>query len=223
MLRSNAGKARISIVWMVTVGVLFLVALVFAFLTQSDLTAERENVAAANAQAAQATSQVETVMAERRNISTVLGWYDRDSKDQQSNPEAAKKALEDLRGTFPDLGAAERDFESAIPKIIAAYDERGRKHAELETRIKGLESELSAAQAARDQVASEKDATIASLRQQMADEQKNAEQRVAELESRIEQSRTQLTERDGEVRKARDEAGQEKRRFDAQKAIDDAR
>jgi hypothetical protein len=223
MLRSTAGKARISIVWMVTVGVLFLVALVFAFISQSDLTTERDNVVAAQAQAAQMTTQVEELLKERRDISTVLGWYDRQSADQQANPEAAKKALDELKSTFPDLGAAEKDFESALPKILAAYNERGRKVAELDTRIKGLESELGAAQSATSQVSSEKDATIASLRQQMADEQKNAEQRVQELEGRIEQSRTQLAERDAEVRKARDEANVEKRRFDSQKAIDDAR
>lgn len=223
MLRRNAGKARISIVWMVTVGVLFLVALVFAFIAQSDLSTERDNVVAARADAAQMTTQVEALLAERRNLSTVLGWYDRQSADQQADPEAAKKALDELKSTFPDLGAAEKDFESAIPKILAAFNERARKLAELETRSKGLESELTAAQAATAEVGSEKDTTIAGLRQQMADEQKNAEQRIQELESRIEQARTQLAERDGEVRKARDEAGLEKRRFDAQKAIDDAR
>ncbi len=223
MLRSNAGKARISIVWMIAVGVLFLVAILFAFIAQGDLTQEKENVVTARADAAKMTAQVEQMAEVRRNLSTVLGWYDRTSADPQGDPVAAKKALEDLKSTFPDLGAAEPDYETALPKILAAFADRGRKNAELETRIKGLESELAAAQTATSQVSSEKDTTIAGLRQQMADEQKNAEQRVAELESRLEQGRGQLTERDGEVRKAREDAALEKRRFDQQKAIDDAR
>lgn len=223
MLRSTAGKARISIVWMITVGVLFLGAVLFAFLAQSDLTAEKVNVVAANQRAADMTAQVETLAGERRMLSTLLGWYDRQSADPQADPEAARKGLEDLKGTFPDLGAAEKDFETAMPKILAAFADRGRKNAELETRIKGLESELAAAQAGAAQITSEKDATIAGLRQQMADEQTNAEQRVAELEGRLEQSRTQLSERDGEVRKTREDAALEKRRSEQQKAIDDAR
>lgn len=223
MLRSNAGKARISIVWMVTVGVLFLVALVFAFISQSDLSTERDNVVDAQAKATEMTNQVEGLLRERRDLSTLLGWYDRESADPQTKLDVARKGLEDLRTTFPDLGAAEKDFETALQKLPPAFADRGRKIAELETRVKGLESELSAAQASRDQIAAEKDATIASLRQQAADEQKNAEQRVQELEGRLEQARTQLAERDGEVRKAREEAGLDKRRFDAQKAIDDAR
>jgi len=223
MLRSNAGKARISIVWMITVGVLFLVALVFAFISQGDLSTERKNVADARAEAVQIRTELEGLLAERRDISTVLGWYDRQSADPQASPAEAKKALEDLKSTFPDLGAAEKDFESSLPKILAAYNERARKIAELETRIKGLESEVASAQTAAAQIGSDKDATIASLRQQMADEQKNAEARVQELEARFEQSRTQVAERDGELRKVREDSVTERRRFEAQKAIDDAR
>jgi len=223
MVRSNAGKARISIVWMVTVGVLFLVSILFAFISQGELTTEKENVVAAREDAAKMQAEVEVLAEARRNLSTALGWYDRTSADPQADPEAAKKALEDLKTTFPDLGAAEKDFELAIPKILAAFNERGRKHAELETRIKGLESELAAAQASAAQIASEKDQTIATLRGQMADEQKNAEARVQELEGRLEQTRTQVTDRDAELRQVRENSGLERRKFEQQKAIDDAR
>lgn len=223
MLRSNAGKARISIAWMIAVGVLFLVAIVFAFIAQSEVTREKENVVAANQSVTEMAARVEKLADERRNLSTVLGWYDRASADPQADPVAARKVLEDLKSSFPDLGAAEKDFETSLPKILAAFADRGRKNAELETRIKGLESELAAAQAAAAQIAADKDGTIAGLRQQMADEQKNAEQRVAELEGRLEQGRSQLSERDAEVRKAREEAALDRRRFDQQKAIDDAR
>lgn len=223
MVRRNAGKARISIVWMVAVGVLFLVAVAFAFITQSDLTREKESLASTQADLVNVTAQVEELAENRRNLSTVLGWYDRQSADPQADPEAARKALEDLKSTFPDLGAAEKDIESALPKILAAFADLGRKRAELETRLKGLESELSAAQGAVAQITSEKDTVIAGLRQQMADEQKNAEQRVQELEQRMDQVRTQLSDRDNEVRKARDEAGLDRRKFEQEKAISEAR
>ncbi len=224
MVRSNAGKARIGIVWMVVVGILFLIAATLAFVTQSDLETEKGRVTTAEVQLAEKVAEVAKLVEERRNLSIVLGWYVRDSDSAaQADPEAARKALEDLKGTFPDIGAAEKDFEKALEKIVAAYDQRGGKLAELETRIKGLESELSAAQAATAQIGADKDSTIAGLRQQMADEQKNAEQNKQELESRLEQARGQVAERDGEVRKTREDAGADKRRAEQQKAIDDAR
>src|SRR6185503_5365091 len=146
MVRSNAGKARIGIVWLVVVGVLFLIAGTLAFVTQSDLETEKGRVTTAEAQLSEKVAEVAKLVEERKNLSTVLGWYPRESESTaQSDPEAARKALDDLKTTFPDIGAAEKDFEKALEKIVAAYDQRGSKLAELETRIKGLESELSAA------------------------------------------------------------------------------
>jgi hypothetical protein len=223
MLRSNAGKARISIVWMVTVGVLFLVAIVFAFIAQSDLTAERERVALAQAEEQRMEDELAAEADVRRDVSTVLGFVPEVTADPRSDLEKAKAKLEELKATFPDLGAAEKSFETAIPKIVAAYNARGQQIAELETRIKGLESELAAAQSATAEIGTEKDATIAGLRQQMADEQTNAEARVTELEGLLEQTRTQLSERDGELRKAREDSVAQRRGFESQKAIDDAR
>jgi hypothetical protein len=223
MVRSNAGKARISIVWMVTVGVLFLVAIFFAYIAQSDLTNERKAVADAVAARDSMATQLEQELEVRRNISTVLGWYARDTADPAADPAAAAKALEELRATFPDIGAAEKDFETALPKILAAYSARGAKIAELETRIKGLSSEVSSAQAATTQVTSEKDSTISGLRQQVADETKNAQSREQELEGRLEQLRQQLAERDGELRKAREDGVLAQREAARIKAIDAAR
>jgi hypothetical protein len=223
MLRSNAGKARISIVWMVTVGVLFLVAILFAFIAQNDLQTETAKVETANAAVAQMTAQVDELAEDRRNLSTALGWYDRSSADPQADAAAAKGALEELKTTFTGLGAAEPDFETSLPKILAAYNDRARTIAELETRIKGLESEVSTAKAATAQVTGDKDGTISGLRQQMADEKTNADQRVSELQDRLDQTRSQLADRDSEVRSVRDVAAQDKRRSEGQKAIDDAR
>ena len=223
MVRSTAGKARISIVWMVTVGVLFLVAIFFAYIAQSELTAEQDLKNAAVQAAAAKQTELDQTVELRRNLSTVLGWYDRTSADPSADPEAAKKALEELKATFPDLGASEKDFENSLPKILAAFSARGAKIAELETRIKGLESEVSSAQTAANQISSEKDSTIAGLRTQIADETKNAQQREQELEGRLEQLRTQLSERDGELRKTREDAALALREAGKVKAIDDAR
>jgi hypothetical protein len=223
MVRSTAGKARISIVWMVTVGVLFLVAVFFAYVSQSDLTTERKAVADAQTARLEAATKLEEQLRLSRSISTVLGWYDRAATDSQTDPAAAQKALEELRATYSDLGAAEKDFESALPKILAAYSARGAKIAELETRVKGLTSEVSSAQAAVTQVTSEKDSTISDLRKQVADETNNAKSREQELEGRLEQMRTQLSERDGELRKVREDAALAVREAGRVKAIDDAR
>lgn len=215
----TAGKARISIVWMVTVGVLFLVAIFFAFIAQSDLTKERERVVEADTARVEMTEKLTAEQEVRRNLSTAIGWFDRESADPSADPDKIKKGLEDLKSTFTDLGAAEKDYELAIPKILAAYAERGRQIAELQTRVNSLQSEVSAAQSATAQVTSDKDGTITGLRQQVADEQRNAQDREKELEGRLEALRGQVADRDSELRKVREEAATTKRSHEERERI----
>jgi septal ring factor EnvC (AmiA/AmiB activator) len=219
VLSSTAGKARISIVWMVTVGVLFLAAVFFAFIAQSELTKERERVAAANQSAADMTEKLTAEQEVRRNLSTAIGWYDTESADPLADVEGIQKGLADLKSTFTDLGPAEKTYDKAIPKILAAYAERGRQIAELQTRNNSLQSEVSAAQQATAQVTSDKDGVISGLRQQVADEQNNAKNREQELEGRLEALRTQVADRDSELRRVREEAAATKRAHDERERI----
>lgn len=219
MKRSNRGAARISAVWMISVGVLFLAALAFGFITQGDLSAEKKASESARISQADAEARFEKANEVKRNVSQALGWYDRESADPESDVAAAKQALEDLRTTFTDLGPTDKDFETAIPKIVAAYNQRGRKISELEARIQTLQNEVSTAQATTAQVQQDKDQLIASLQQQLADEQQNAAQRQSEVEGRLTTAQDQLSERDAELRRVRGEMAQLARDFDAERRV----
>jgi hypothetical protein len=153
----------------------------------------------------------------RRNITTAVGWYDRESADPRTDPAAVASALEDLRATFSDLGEADKDFETAVPKVVAAFNQRGRKIAELESRVQTLESQLQVANSTVAQVTSEKDKLIAELRQQSADEQQNAASRESDLQARLDAATAQVSERDLELRQARAE-GQRVERAGEQEA-----
>src|SRR5262245_13551851 len=81
MTLSNRGAARVGVVWLVVVGVLMLVAITFAAVTQSDLTKARQAVADANKAKDDAVKELETANTTRRDLSQLLGWYDRESAD----------------------------------------------------------------------------------------------------------------------------------------------
>jgi hypothetical protein len=219
MKRSNRGAARISAVWMISVGVLFLAALAFGFIAQSDLTAEKDKVDSARVAKTDAEARFETVNEVKRDVSEILGWYDRESADPSADAVAATQALEDLRSTFTDLGPTETDYESALPKITAAYNQRGRKVSELETRIQTLQGELTSAQGTTAQVQADKDQLIGNLNQQLADEQQNAAQRQSELEDRLSTAQDQLSERDAELRKVRTDMASAARDYDSEKRV----
>ena len=167
MVRSTDGKARVSVAWLVVVGMLFLAALVMAYFAQTDLNAERKLNGDKEVALKTENDQLEGERKLRRDISLQLGWYLRtDLADPKSSPDGAKKALDDLRTTFPDMGASDKDFETAIPRILTAVTERDRQIGDLQSKIKSLESERDAAKKATTDVTTEKDGTINGLRQE---------------------------------------------------------
>ena len=219
MTRSKRGAARISAVWLISVGVLFLAALAFGFIAQGDLSAERGQRVNAEDAEAKADALLDGANDLKRNISQVLGWYDRASADPVTDVEAARSALEDLRATFLDLSATEADFETALPKIVAAYEARGTKTGELEQRVQSLTNDVQTAQSAQARIQADKDQVIADLRQQLADEQQNAAQRQSELEDRLSAAQDQVSERDAELRQSRSDLQTLARDFDSQKKV----
>ena len=213
-MRSKRGAARVSAVWMITVGVLFLAALAFAFIASSDLSKAKDARATAESNAAEAVASREELNERKRNISSVLGWYDRENVDTESDPAAAQAALAELRTTFSDLTESDADFQTALPKVVAAYTARGRKVAELETRIQGLEADVTAANASVATIQTDKDKLISDLRQELEDEKQNAAQRESELQARLDTANEELSTRDSELRQTRAEMAELTRGFE---------
>ena len=220
---SNRGAARVSAIWLIVAGVLFLVAVAFGFIAQGDMTTAEKSRDTAIADKAEAETRWEEAQEVRRNVSVLLGWYDRESADQSTDVEEAKKGLEDLKSTFSDLTDSDADFQSVLPKMVAAYNERGRKIAELEGQIQTLQAEVSSANSAATQVASQKDETISGLRQELADQKSAAESRESELNDRLSTAQDQVSERDQEVRNLRVASANEKRQLEDTVKLKDAR
>ena len=217
--RSRRGAARVSAVWLISVGVVTLAALAFGFISQSEVTAARELEAKAKDASTEATTAADELREVKRNLSTTLGWYDRTNVDPVSDPEAAKSAIADLQSTFSDLTDTDKDFETVLPKVISAYNTRGTENGTLRTRIESLEGELTSARASLASVEGAKDATITQLRGQLADEQQSAQQRQSELEDRLGGVQGQLADRDAELRTLRSEVSDKERNWDQERKV----
>jgi hypothetical protein len=224
MTLSNRGAARVGVVWLVVVGVLMLVSLAFAFLTQSDLNKERKKALDANAAKLAAEAQSQASSQARRDLSQLVGWYDRESADQATNLEAARAYFEStLKEKFGEDLKAEKDFENALSKVLASYDERGRQIGDLQRRSEGLVGEAQAAQKTLADIQQQKDQTIRELRTQLADEQQKATRRQQELEERLAAQQKLVADRDAEVRSVRDEKEAAERAWMREKSVYEAR
>ncbi|MEX1025166.1 MAG: hypothetical protein WD226_08830 [Planctomycetota bacterium] len=202
-LPSNRGAARVSAVWIIVLVVLFLAGLAFAFIAQSDMTAQRERADQAIRAAAAADAKREAQFGVTRAISLALGFYDEDSAETTADPELALAALEDFKRAFPDLGSSVTNFGQAVQPIINAHAQRGLKLAELEGRIASLEGELAQARVATTEIGREKDTLIADLRSQISDLEENAARRQSELEDRLATANEANTNLDLTVRETR--------------------
>ncbi len=220
---SNRGAARVSAVWLIVASVLVLVALAFGFIAQSDMATAQKSRDDAVSKSAEAETRWESAQEVRRNVSVVLGWYDRESADQSTDVTEATSALEGLKSTFSDLTASDVDFQGVLPKITAAYNERGRKIAELEGQIQTLQAEVQSANSAAVDVASQNDDTIKTLRQDLADQKSAADSRESELTDRLSTAQDQVSERDNEVRNLRVASANEKRGLEEVVRLKDAR
>ncbi|MEM7310373.1 MAG: hypothetical protein AAF682_27095 [Planctomycetota bacterium] len=217
MLRSNRGAARVSIMWIITAGVLFLAAVVFAFVASSDLAKEREAKDRAIQDKLDAEQLATTASQYARSLSEAVGWYDADSADPRADIEALGSAIADLRDTFPDLAAEDNDFQKVLPKIKASFNAKNRELADRQTRIQSLQSELTVKDGTVSSVTSEKDARIAALTQQLADETQTAATRNEELETRLMAADQKASDRDLDFRRSQNDIANQSRDFDKER------
>ncbi len=223
ILRPNSGVARISAIWMIVVIVLFLAAVGFAFVASSDRASERKAKEDARVEEQKATTTADVEANKRRDVTTVLGWYDRESADPDCDLAAARDGLERFREAFSDLGDSNDTYESVITPIIAAFTAQATQIGELQRRITSLENEVQVATGNVQTVTREKDDLIGGLRTQIADDEQRANQRQQEIEDRLSDSQSQTAERDLELRNARSELSAAQRDWDLEQARLEAR
>jgi len=211
------GAARVSITWLISLIVLFLVSLAFGYIGYSEAQKARDGEQAALAEAAKKDELAESDAGAVIEISKAVGWYDTTTATPRTDPAAVASALEDLKATFPDLGDDIVDLAAALPAVKAAYAKRGQEIATLNDSIATLKSENATMVQSLQDVARQKDAEIANLRTQLQDDAASSTQKQSELEGRIASLNTQRNDLDAQVRTLRGEMADLQRKHDAER------
>jgi hypothetical protein len=217
MLRSNRGVARVSVTWLVVVGLLFIGALAFAFVASSGQATERDLKETALREKTEAETRAEEAAAAARSVSKSLGWIDEESTDPRSKLDLVTEELTTLRGVFTDLTEQDDRVDEILPKVREAYDARQRQIAELDARIKELEAEAATREKTITDITAQKDEKIADLERQLADETQTAATRSAELERKVASLEQQFSDRDQDFRRLQNEAATTTRDRDREK------
>jgi hypothetical protein len=216
MVSSKRGAAQVSLVWIITFGVIALASIFFGYVSQDDRAKMRDQLADAE----QAKTEAETLFQERadtiRAISVAAGGYDRASASPETDPQALRDALETFRTTFAEIDSTVENVVDALPSAAQAYRSKLDELSAREAEIQSLRSELSTARKQRTTDVAAKDEEIRRLSNQLSDEKANARDREDELEKRLGQANAQSNDLDQEVRQlerrieevTRDYAGQ---------------
>ncbi len=185
MTRSTRGAARISIVWMITVLVLFFVSLAFAFIATQDLTAAEKNVISAKAEVEEATARFNAEADIARDQTFATGWFDAEAADPRMDLDAMKKSLEGLKDDFGITDASPKTFQDHLAPAIKAYKRATAELEEKRNRITTLEGELAQARRTESDITNAKNAELAALRQQLSDEADKFQRNQADNAKRL--------------------------------------
>jgi uncharacterized protein YlxW (UPF0749 family) len=213
--RPTGGAARVSMAWMIAVIMLFLIAIVVAFMAYDEGQKLKEESARLKAQAAEADTNRQKESNELTTLSNQVGWFDKSGGRERTNLTAMAADVATLKATFPEIGASVTNLQDALPIVIQAYTARGREIATLNDAKNALESEKRTLDQSLHETLRDKDTQIANLQRQLDDANANATQKQAELEGRVAALRTQNSDLDAQLRTQRATTDANERKYKA--------
>lgn len=205
MSSAKRGAAQVSVVWVITFGVIALAAIFFGYVAQDDRALMRDAMVEAEATEAAAEAKFLQAQDELREISRAFGFYDRTSAAVEADVETAQAALDQFKRTFTEAGELEGDFETVLPVAVTMYERKVAELANASGEIQRLQSELSTVKQQRVSDLAAKDDEIDRLGNQLRDEQSNASERADELQRRVAQASSQADDLDQQVRQLQEE------------------
>lgn len=196
----RAGAARVSIIWLITLIILFFLALGFGYVGFEEAQKEREAALRARADAEAANQRFQADADHIIAVSDLTGFYDTEAATPRARPEAITAALDDLRGSFPDMGPEVDELAKALPIMKQAYAAKLQEIAALKSSIDTLKSEQSTMNTTLRETIAQKDEEISKLNKQLTDDSANASSKQSELEERIAALNTQRNDLDAQLR-----------------------
>jgi archaellum component FlaC len=201
--------------WMISVGVVALLALVFAFITDGDLSTANQAKDRAEAE----TEVAKQAMVDESNIriaiSNAVGWTG-GAADAKTDLEALADAQQLLRDNFNDLADADKTFEAMVPKVVAEVNKYRQAASAAETAAKTARTEADQARSTLGTVTSDKDSTIQAQKASMADLQASFDETEGNLSQQLSTSNDRVRELEEEVASLKADARRVARDFRGQ-------
>lgn len=197
MNSSTRGAAKVSIMWMISVGVVALVALVLAITANGDVTTAREATSSAEAARDAARAERTASITKYAELARSVGWNGADGVGD-TNLEAMSDAKQLLRDNF-DLDESDQTFQDMVPKLVAEVNKYRKMAADAEAAAAAARQSQDQARADLSQVTSQKDATIDEQKKALSDAQQGFDDIESNLSSQLSDANDRVRELEEEV------------------------
>ncbi|MHC4893804.1 MAG: hypothetical protein ACYTFV_10670 [Planctomycetota bacterium] len=216
MVSTKRGAAQIGLIWIISFGVIALVAIFFGYVAQDDRAMMRDQLAEAEDAAQTAEDEMLAERDKVREISTAAGGYDRTSASAESDPQALRDALDTFRQTFTQVDSNVDNVVDALLPAAQAYRTKLDELANKEGEVQRLQSEVATLRQQRQSDVAAKDDEIQRLASQLSDEQANASDREDELNRRLGIANAESNDLDQQVRQLEERIEELTRGYDSE-------
>jgi len=203
---STRGAARVSIMWLISIGIVALGALAFAFALNGDLEAANQAKATAENEATVARETLADANAKRIDLSNLVGFIGDTGLNAQTDHTALLDGYQLLRDNYDDISDQDATFEAMVGKLVAELNAARAARATAEGARDQAKAGATTARASLSTVTSDKDSVIQGQKAEMADLQSNFDETEGTLSSNLSSSQDRVRELEEEVASLKAEA-----------------
>jgi len=184
--------------WLISIGVVAILALAFAFLTNGDLATQEELRKQAEASEATAMTDLIDARQERRDISQAVG-HAGEGPNYKVDLAALEASYQQLRDNFDDVTDQDATFADMVPKMIGELNAARQARATAEQARDAAQADASSARSSLSSVTSDKDDVISRQKSEMADLQSQFDETEGTLISNLNDSQDRVRELEDEI------------------------
>lgn len=190
---------------MISVIVMFFVALAFAFITNQDLESAKNALSEAQTAEAEAKERLLDEVGQFSTVCEKVGWTGEDSGRPRTDIDAMELNLQGLRDALGITDGTVSTVQGLLPLIVAKHDSISKELQTARGRLKTLNDELASERSSLADVTRAKDAELAQLRQQIIDDRQKADDQESDLTQRIARANQLTGAAEAETSRIKDE------------------
>ena len=201
MSQNNRGAAQVSLMWVIALAVIVLLSAGFGYIQNDNYTKSEEKRTSAVSELEAERAKTVAATTARAEDFQVLGFASEDGST------VSREAMNTWKNEFVtrlalDAGSVTK-IEDLSGPVFAQYDEVVGQRDALQSEVAQLRNDLTSKNSASATAMSDKDSTIADLRNQLDDMKNSKDQEIVNLERQRDSLRDQLRDRDQTVTELR--------------------